>query len=421
MRKKSLLHKSFFCILLFSCISHVAGENWTRFRGPNGQGHSSEKNLPVKWTENEYLWTVKLPGMGHSSPVIWGDKVFITCATKDNGNASLIAYHTTDGKELWKKQYEFEPVKMNELNSIAASTPTVDEKHVYSLWYGKDKTLLVALDHTGRQIWSEDFGVTSMQHGPCSSPILYKDLVIFTQEQNSNSKNPESKWVAVNKQTGQLRWTVNRGLTKQASYSVPCVYTDKQGKDVLIFSSRQHGITAVDPATGELVWETKDILPARVVSSPVIAGDLILNTCGSGGGGEQLAVVRAPQTAEQKPQVAYTSRERFIPYVSTGIGVNNLFFLYHDQGMVTCLDSTTGNIKWSEKPAGRYYSSPVYANDTLYCIDMDGKFVVLKAEDSYEILGIMDLGEETQASVSIADGRIFLRTLTRLVCVGKKR
>jgi outer membrane protein assembly factor BamB len=374
----------------------------------------------VKWTENDYLWIAKLPGMGHSSPVIWGDKVFVTCATKDNSDASLIAYRTKDGKELWRRQYEFEPARMNALNSIAASTPAVDEERVYSLWYGKDKTVLAALDHDGGELWSREFGVTFLQHGPCSSAMLYKDLVIFTQEQNANSKNPESKWVAVDRRTGKTRWAVDRGVTEKASYSVPCVYTGQQGRDVLIFSSCQYGITAVDPATGELVWEVRDVLPERVVSSPVLAGELILNTCGQGGGGKQLAVVHAPQTAELRPQIAYTSQERFVPYVSTGIAVNDLFFLYHDQGMVTCIDSATGNVKWSEKPAGRYYSSPVYADGVLYCMDMDGKVVVLKAANSYKVLGIMDLGEKTQASISIADGRIFLRTLTRLACVGRK-
>ena len=419
MKMTSILPKLFFVLLIFNCV-YAQAENWTRFRGPNGQGHSLEKDLPVKWTRNDYLWTVKLPGMGCSSPVIFGEKVFITCATKDNSKAWIIAYHTTNGKELWKQQYQFQPPRMNSLNSLAASTPAVDEKHVYAIWYDKDKTLLVALDHTGKEIWSKDFGVSYLRHGPCTSPILYKDIVVFTQEQNKNSKQPEGKWIAVHNQTGQIRWTVKRDLTIYASYSVPCVYTDKQGKDVLIFSSRQHGITAVDPGTGKVVWETKDVLPARVVSSPVLAGDLILNTCGSRGSGKQLAVVRPPVTTGQTPEVVYTSQDKFVPYVSTGISVNNLFFLYHDQGMLTCIDSITGNIKWSEKPAGRYYSSPVYANGILYCMDMDGKVVVVRAKDSYELLGIMDLGEKTQASVSIANGRIFLRTLTQLVCVGKK-
>ena len=308
------------------CCAFAHAENWTRFRGPNGQGHSPEKDLPVTWTENDYLWTVKLPGMGYSSPVIWGEKVFITCATKDNSKAWLLAYHTGTGEELWKRQYQFQPAKMDSVNSLAASTPAVDEEHVYALWYGKAKTLLVALDHTGEEIWSKDFGSTYLRHGPCTSPIPYKDMVIFTQEQDRHAKQQESKWIAVHNQTGQIRWTLKRDLSDYASYSVPCVYTDKQGKDVLIFSSRQHGITAVDPGTGTVVWEIKEVLPTSVVSSPVLAGDFILNTCGSGGGGKQLTVVRPPTTIGQTPEVVYISQEKCVPFVPTGIAVDNSVF-----------------------------------------------------------------------------------------------
>ena len=281
-------------------------------------------------------------------------------------------------------------------------------------------TRLTALDHAGREIWTKDFGKTSQQHGPCISPVVYDNLIVFIQEQNAASKKTESKWIAVDKYTGKPLWTVSRAITEKSSYSLPCVYTNKQGEDLLIFSTGKHGLSAVDPRKGKVVWETKGILPARVVSCPVIAGDLILNTCGSGGWGKQLAVVRAPANAAQQPEVAYISNEKFVPYVSTGIAVNDMFFLYHDQGMITCIDSATGNLKWSEKPADRFYSSPVYADGKLYCMDMDGKVVVIRAKDSFEVLGIMDLGEETQASVSIADGRIFLRTLRRLICVGQK-
>ena len=417
----SILSKShFLAILLFGMLSAHA-ENWTRFRGPNGQGYSLEQDLPVKWTKKDYLWIVRLPGMGCSSPVIWKEKVFVSCATRDNSKAWLIVFNASNSKKLWQKQYQFIPVKMHSLNSLAASTPVVDEKHVYALWYGKDKTVLVALDHKGKEIWTRDFGVSYLSHGPCSSPILYKDLIIFKQEQNSKSKQPESKWFAVHTQTGQIRWSLKRDFTNQASYSLPCVYKDKQGKELLIFSSSQHGISAVNPGTGKVAWEVKDVLPDRVVSSPVLAGDLIINTCGFGGGGKQLSAICPPAAPGDKPTITYTSQGMYVPYVSTGISVDKFLFLYHDQGKVTCLNSETGHVIWSEKPAGRYYSSPVYANGNLYCMDRDGKVVVLKAKDAYELLGIMDLGEKTSASVSIANGRIFLRTSTQLFCVGRMK
>lgn len=419
-----MLRQSIFVnlILFFvlSVCSIVNGKNWSRFRGPNGQGHSSETGMPVKWTAEDYLWTVELGGLGHSSPVTYGQKVFITSATKDNSTMRLTAYNTGDGRELWSKEYKVNPAKMHRLNSAASSTPAVDDKHIYSLWYGEDTTVLTALDHEGNEVWSKDFGGTYPQHGPCTSVMLYKGLVIFTQEQNEKSKQPESKWIAVKKDSGDIEWTVSRGRTSKASYSVPCIYTDKNSKDVIIFASHRHGITAVEPETGEVLWEAKDIFPERVVSSPVIYGDIILGTCGTGGGGKQLAAVRPPTKLGEEAEVLYTLDDKSVPYVSTGVAAGNLVFLFHDQGTVTCLESTTGEVKWSERPAGKYYSSPVCADGKIYCMDMDGKAVVLRAAETYEVLGITDLGEETQASVAIADGKIFLRTLTRLICVVKK-
>ena len=419
MFRQSILNNLILFFVLAVC-STVNGENWSRFRGPNGQGHSSEKGISVKWSEEDYLWKVELTGIGHSSPVIYGQKVFITSTTKDNSTTWLAAYNTGDGKELWSKEYQLKPTKMHRLNSAAASTPAVDDKHIYSLRYGEDTTLLTAMDHAGNEVWSKNFGDTSPRHGPCTSPIVYKGLVIFTQEQNENAKQPESKWIAVKKDSGDIHWTVSRGRTSKGSYSVPCIYTDKDGKDVIVFASHQHGITAVQPESGKVAWEVKDIFPERAVSSPIIAGDIIIGTCGTGGGGKQLAAVRPPAKTGQEAEVLYISDEKFVPYVSTGIAVNNLTFFFHDQGMVTCLESTTGVVKWSEKVAGKYYSSPVCADGKLYCMDMDGKVVVLRAAESYEVLGITDLGEETQASVAIADGKIFLRTLTHLICIENK-
>jgi len=414
-----ILRSVLFVLFVFCFCSSSFGENWARFRGPNGQGHSVEKNLPVSWSESDYLWVVKLDGKGYSSPVVWGDKVFITSAKADNSKGWLVAYDAATGKELWKKEYSFTPMKMNRLNSVAASTPALDEKHIYSIWYGKDSTRLIALDHNGGEVWSKDFGVTFLRHGPCTSPIVYKNMVIFSQEQDADSKNPVGKWIAVDKKNGDVRWSIAHLPDKKASYLVPCVYTDRAGKDVIVFCSQQRGVCGVDPSTGKIVWQVKGVTPARPVGCPVISGDLILNTSGSGGGGKGLSVVRPGGRAEEKVETVYTSQGKFIPYVSTPIAVDGLFFLYHDRGSVTCLDSLTGYIKWSAEPAGRFYCSPVYADSKLYCMDMDGKLIVLTAGGKFELLGASDLGEGSYSSISMSNGRVFLRTFTRLICVGK--
>lgn len=408
-------------ILLCSSFSSSSsfGENWDRFRGPNGQGLSVEKNLPVSWSESDYSWVIKLSGKGYSSPVVWGDKVFITSASEDNSKGWLAAYNVATGKELWKKDYSFTPLKMHKLNSLAASTPALDGKHIYSIWYGKDKTRLIALDHDGGEVWSKDFEATTLPLGQATSPIVYKDMVIFVHEQE-NTKEPLGKWIAVDKKNGDVRWSIEHlADDNKASYLVPCVYTDRAGKDVIVFCSKQRGVCGVDPSSGTIVWQVEGVTPARPIAGPVISGDLILNTSGGGGGGKGLSVVRPGVGADGKVETVYTLKGKFIPYVSTPIAVDGLFFFYHDKGNIACIDSLTGDIKWSEKPAGRFYSSPVYADGKLYCMDMDGKLIVLAAGGKFEMLGESDLGESSYSSVAMSNGRVFLRTFTKLICVEK--
>jgi outer membrane protein assembly factor BamB len=241
-------------------------------------------------------------------------------------------------------------------------------------------------------------------------------MVIFTQEQE-NSNEPFGKWVAVDKNSGEVRWSIAHLPHGKASYLVPCVYTDGAGKDVIVFCSNQRGVCGVDPSSGKIVWQVKGVTPARPIAGPVISGDLILNTSGGGGSGKGLSVVRPG--SDGKVETVYTLQERFIPYVSTPIAVDGLFFFYHDNGNIACIDSLTGKLKWSEKPAGRFYSSPVYADGKLYCIDMKGKLIVLAAGEKFKLLGESDLGDKSYSSVAMSNGRFFLRTFTRLICVGK--
>ncbi|MHC4540272.1 MAG: PQQ-binding-like beta-propeller repeat protein, partial [Planctomycetota bacterium] len=133
--------------LVFCVGSRLSAQDWTRFRGPNGQGHSPAKNIPVKWSQKDYLWTADLPGTGHSSPVIWGEKLFITCCDQKQAKASILALSTADGKTLWKKDYQLIDSPMNKLNSYAASTPAVDKDRVFVIWPTANDLSVIALDH----------------------------------------------------------------------------------------------------------------------------------------------------------------------------------------------------------------------------------------------------------------------------------
>jgi outer membrane protein assembly factor BamB len=189
------------------------------------------------------------------------------------------------------------------------------------------------------------------------------------------------------------------------------------GENALIFTSRDHGFTAVDPDKGTVIWELPGAMPARVVSSPVLAGDMIIGTCGQGGGGVQLTVVSVSEDPASKPKIVHAVREKYVPYVPTSIVAKNQVFLFHDQGTVSCVDLKTGAVLWSEKPVGPFYGSPVLVEDRLYCIDRKGQVVVLRASDTYELLAINALGEPSQSTPAIADGRMILRTESHLFCI----
>lgn len=406
--------------LLSGSMAHA--QEWTRFRGPNGQGISSATTIPVKWTESDYRWKIELPGGGHSSPVIWADKVFITSGDAAAGHGVLLALNASDGAVLWRKEYALKAYKTNKLNSFATATPAVDSNGVYVLWTTPDETILAALDHSGAEVWKRQFEGVQCQHGAGTSPVVCGDMVIFTHEhEDSTDKNAKSAWIAVDRRTGQTRWTLPRQTGPKTSYSTPCVYQPAGQEPQLIFTSCSHGMTSVDPATGKVLWAMESALPARVVSSPVIADGLLVASCGDGGVGKRLVAIRpGTRDGSVSPGEAYKIDSGVRPYVPTFLAKDGLLFVFYDSGNVACLRSTTGEVLWQAKPASRFFGSPVWVDGRLYCITMDGDVVVIKAGDKYELLAVNPLGEASQSTPAVAGERMYLRTYCHLFCIGAK-
>jgi outer membrane protein assembly factor BamB len=409
--------------------SVAQGQQWVRFRGPNGQGISHAKTIPVKWTEKDYNWKVTLPSGGHSSPVVWEDKVFVTSGDQKTGRGIVLALRASDGKELWQREYVLTPYRMSQLNSYASATPAVDPNHVYTLWPTPEETILVALDHDGGEIWKRTFGGVHCQHGAGGSPIVFDDIVVFTHEHGSKGPaatgktktafSDQSAWFAVDCKTGRTRWELERQTSPKTSYSAPCVYSPPADSPQLIFTSMAHGMTNVDPRTGTVVWEAKSAFISRVVSSPVIAGGLLIGTCGDRAAGKRLIAIQ-PGTRQGLPSEAYKIDNSSTPYVPTPLASGGLLFTFHDQGYVSCLRSTTGEQLWREKPGGKFFGSPVWVNGNLYCITAKGQVVVIKAAPRYELLAVNPLGEKSHATPAVADGRMYLRTYSHLICIGGK-
>ena len=412
----------FVLVCVFLLASVVQGQEWTRFRGPNGQGISNAETIPVKWTEKDYNWKVELPGIGHSSPVVWGDKIFITSGNQKDGTGMLFALSVSDGRILWQKEYPLTKYRMNSSNSYATATPAVDGDRVYVLWVTMNETILVVLDHEGEEIWKSTFEGVKCQHGPGISPIVVKDIVVFTHEHEKSDKEARSAWIAVDLKSGKTRWELERQTSFKTSYSTPCVYSSGTDKPLLIFTSLAHGMTAVDPDSGVVVWEVESAFISRVISSPVVAGELLISTCGDASTGKRLIAIRPGGGSKStEPIEVYKIESSAVTYVPTSVAKDGLLFTFHDRGDVSCLRSATGEQLWREKPAGPFYGSPVWVDGKLYCITRKGEVVVIKAAPTYELLAVNSLGEESYATPAVADGRMYLRTYSNLISIGGRK
>jgi outer membrane protein assembly factor BamB len=225
----------------------VHAENWDRFRGPNGAGQSEAAGIASEWTEADYLWKKSLPGVGHSSPVVWGDRVFVTSGDPKSGEQIVLAFDAKSGGQLWEKRFASHTYSMHSDNSYATSTPAADADQLYVLWLDGDRVTLAALTHDGSEVWRHQVGSLVEQHGFGTSPVVVGDMVCVANETNSADR---SIVTGVDRMTGDIRWTVPRSPGKTA-FATPCVL-ESGGRKLLVMSSMGSGVTAYDPATGEI-------------------------------------------------------------------------------------------------------------------------------------------------------------------------
>jgi len=416
----------FFIAALSGCTLNLQAQEWSRFRGPNGTGVSQTRTVPTRISDGDINWKVELPGTGHSSPVLWGERIFLTSTGDKSGGLSVLCLDAQDGRQLWRRDFSLTPFSRHKFNSFASSTPAVDAERVYVVWNEPEHYMLAALDHSGKTIWQRDFGPFVSQHGCGISPIVYKDKVILGNEQDDmkfvkeQTRSGKSFVVAVDAKTGKTLWQTPRNSAVVA-YSTPCVYDPKDGKPALIFNSQGHGIYALDPDTGKILWEYDQAFDKRSVSSPFIAGNIIFGSCGAGGGGNFVTAIKAGDaTAGRKAELAYQIKKS-APYVPTGVVVGDLAWLWSDGGIVTCIDTATGNIRYQERVGGNFFGSPVWVDGRLFCVSTSGELVVLEASDKFNVLHRHPLNELCHSTPAVALGRMFIRTEQHLFSLGGAR
>ncbi|HEX8913259.1 MAG TPA: PQQ-binding-like beta-propeller repeat protein [Humisphaera sp.] len=390
--------------------SALPAADWARFRGANGSG-VAEGTFDGKLTEKDVAWTVDLPGKGHCSPSVYKDRVYLTSADVEEGKRYVLCLSAADGKTVWKKAYEFEKFKQHADNSFASATPAVDDAGVYVAWCTPEKYTLIALSHEGKELWSQDLGKFTSVQGQGTSPVVVDDAVIIANDQ----EGPKSSIAAFDRRTGNLLWSVDRKTSDKTSMSTPVLFAQKGRPPVLVFTSKSSGMTAIDPKTGTVAWEAPKVFDARTVGSPVVAGDLVIGACGEGGAHRVLVAVR-PGKSEEEPAVAYTIKGT-APYVPSPLVKGDRLYMWADNGGVSCVNATTGAEVWAGKVGGLYYGSPVLVGDALWCVNRKGELVgVSAAGEKFEQLGKIDLKEPSHATPAVAGDKMYVRTVTKLVC-----
>ena len=427
-------------IALFSLTTVGFAANWPQWRGPDGSGISNEKNLPAEWTPTKNIkWKTPISGRGHSSPIVWGNKIFLTTAIEgelvpgakavthtaegqvfkhpDSVGADhkhtfkVIALDRNSGKVLWESTaWEGTPYdNRHRKSSYAASTPATDGKLVYA-FFGTEG--LYAYDYNGKLAWKAQLGnLGTVGMGTGTSPILYDDFVIVQcDEENGDA----SFIVALDKKTGKEVWRTPRKV--QVSWSTPLLVRNAKRPELI--TSGTEFVISYDPATGKELWRHKGV-ESNAIPSPVANNDMVFLVAGFpakiamaiklGGSGDLTGTPNVPWT--------YAKGTAYVP---SPILYGDYLYLTTDRGILTCIDAKTGEVKYE---GGRipipatFTASPVAFEGKILLTSEDGDTFIVKAGPKHEILGTNSIGEAVYASPAVADGRIFIRGEKNLYCI----
>jgi outer membrane protein assembly factor BamB len=415
--------RAFFVLLAFVWSVPLRADNWPRFRGPTGQGMSDDKKVPVRWSNMENVaWKTPLPGQGWSSPIVWGDQVFVTATTDDGVSCHVIAVNRRDGKIQWDREvFKQKPSRKEQRNSYATPTPVTDGRRVYAFFAGGGAAAVNCAD--GNVAWTNTEHEFYSQHGLGASPILYKDSVIMPFDWSSPEGDKTVGWqkpwdrsfvLALDVNTGKVKWRAKRGLSRIAHVTPQVV--EVGGKPVLV-SGAGDVIQGFNPDTSELLWTARS--QGEGVVPSIVVGDGLVFTS-SGFEKSTIRAVKLDPAAKGDVTQSHIAWEqsRAVPTVPSFIHADGLLFTLKENGIVLCIDAKTGEIVWQERIEGNFAASPVYANGNIYFVSMDGECVIIKASRRFEEVARNQLHEQVQASPAISRGQLFIRTNKHLYCIG---
>jgi outer membrane protein assembly factor BamB len=392
--------------------SDATPADWPGWRGPALDGKSRDRSAPTKWSRTENVaWKVPVPGRGHSSPALWGDRLFLTTADESAQTQRVLAFDRKTGKALWDTTAHtggFE--RKHEKNSHASATPACDGRHVYSAFVHARAVHVTATDLDGKIVWQREAGPYESQHGYGSSPVLHRETVIVVADSMKGSF-----LAALDKATGKIVWRIDRPVTgRNGSYQSPVVAT-LAGKPQLVIQGTRL-TTGYDPDSGKVLWTCTG--PSEVTGCTPAFDDKHVFATG-GFPEKEILAVRADGSGDvTKTHVAWRSKKG-VTYVPSPVHHAGRLYVVNDTGTATCFDAATGREVWSERLNGAFTSSPVLVGDRLYVTNETGRTYVLKTGDKFEQVAANDLGEGVLATPAVAGGRLYLRAAGHLYCISQ--
>lgn len=396
-----------------------APKYWPFWRGPSMQGLVQGTGYPSTWSDSEnVLWRVEVPGRGHSSPIVWADRIFLTTAAADGSSRSVLCFRRADGKLLWERTVPGAPAeRLYPKNSYASSSPTTDGRLVYA-YFGNAG--VVAVDFSGTIVWHVAFGPVSLYHGPGGSPVLYKDRLILYQEQRLMERAATTApgfMVALDARTGRELWRQTR--TPQPGWGTPLPIRAGDRDEIIVSSSRR--IEGVDPATGNLLWystgNTFEVIPMPVAGHGFVY-------CSSGRAGPTFAVRPGGSGDVTASHVAW-STPKGSSFVPSPLLLGDYLYTVNDMvSVVTCHHAKTGEVvgqlRLGEAKREGFSASPVAVEGRIYFTNDEGETFVLNPAPDFRLLHVNRIGEQTLASPALVDGRWYIRTARHLIAIGAR-
>ena len=401
---------------LFAGFAH-ASENWPRFRGPNGAGGCriirprglGKIFLPVATApQGKRAWIAGGLGKSRFSELVRGqgeDPQGSVCRCKDRKGQLDPFLSIKDSQDP-------------SLQQLCLEHPALDGKNVYSVWGHPSELKVCAHTHEGKLLWEKDLGGVKGGHGFAVSPIVFEGLLIVPNDQEKGG----GAHYALDCSTGEIRWKVPRG-SKRLTYSTPCVFTDPKGKPELIFTNWWLGFTSLEPRTGKQLWELSVFgrpHSERAISSPIVAGDLVLGVCGFTTLDKHLVAIRPASVSEDGKAREIWRLENTMPHIPSPLLSGNRLYLWADNGVITCVRPKTGKQVWKARVEGvkdTFFGSPVRAGNTIFCVSAFGQVVAIADGDEFKQLGVTDLKQVCRSTPALANGDLYLRTGDQLICI----